>query len=154
RAGLFSPSASSQQTSPYGFAAVGALAGLFTDQAVEKLRKVAEEVFDKLPPSKDSISLLPVAVTGEGRPLGPAGASVTGTVNPRGRDTSFHFEYGKTIEYGEQTPSVTAGSGQVERAVHARLPDLSPDTTYHFRLVAKSEAGTSNGEDRQLKTLA
>lgn len=47
RAGLFSPSASNAQVSPYGFAAIGALVGLFSEQASEKLRRVAEELFTK-----------------------------------------------------------------------------------------------------------
>jgi hypothetical protein len=47
RAGLFSPSASNAQVSPYGFAAIGALVGLFSEQASEKLKRVAEELFTK-----------------------------------------------------------------------------------------------------------
>jgi hypothetical protein len=47
RAGLFSPSASNAQVSPYGFAAIGALVGLFSDQASEKLKRVAEELFTR-----------------------------------------------------------------------------------------------------------
>lgn len=47
RAGLFSPSASNAQVSPYGFAAIAALVGLFSEQASEKLRRVAEELFTK-----------------------------------------------------------------------------------------------------------
>ena len=47
RAGLFSPSASNAQVSPYGFSAIGALVGLFSEQASEKLKRVAEELFTR-----------------------------------------------------------------------------------------------------------
>jgi hypothetical protein len=154
RAGLFSPSGSSQQASPYGFAAISALAGLFSDQAVEKLRKVAEEVFEKLPPGKDSVSALPLARTGSAQATSPTEASLAGTVNPRGLETSVQFQYGETQDYGKETPTTSAGAGQAERPFDAQLKDLSPTTTYHCRLAATSSAGTSYGEDLQFTTPA
>jgi hypothetical protein len=45
RAGLFSPSTEVDQASPFGFAAVAALVGLFSEQAMEKLRDLAGQVF-------------------------------------------------------------------------------------------------------------
>ena len=45
RAGLFSPSTSVDQASPFGFAAIALIAGLFTPQAFEKLRELAENIF-------------------------------------------------------------------------------------------------------------
>jgi hypothetical protein len=152
RAGLFSPSSSSRQASPYGFAAVAALAGLFSDQAIEKLKKVAEELFEKLPAGKDAITLLPVAQTGEATAIQPTTATVVGTVNPRGLETTFHFEYGPTDAYGNATPAVSAGTGHVERPARADLTSLTAGTTYHYRLVATNDAGTSNGQDRQFAT--
>ena len=152
RAGLFSPSASTQQASPYGFAAIAALAGLFSDQAVEKLRKVAEEVFEKLPPGKDSVAALPLAKTGTVRATGPTEASVAGTVNPRGQQTTVQFQYGQTQEYDSVTPTVSAGEGQVDRPVDALLTGLTADTTYHCRVAATNSAGTSYGDDQEFKT--
>lgn len=49
RAGLFSPSTSVQQASPFGFAAVSILAGLFSPQAFEKLKQLAGQVFTDVP---------------------------------------------------------------------------------------------------------
>jgi hypothetical protein len=152
RAGLFSPSSSSQQTSPYGFAAVASLAGLFNDQAIEKLKSVAEELFEKPPLRKDSLSALPTAQSGDATVLGPTTAVVTGTVNPRGLLTSTRFEYGTTNQYGQETEAGTAGTGRIERPVRETLTGLSPDTTYHYRLVAQSEAGTTPGDDKQFRT--
>lgn len=47
RGGFFSPQASFEQTSPFGFAALSALVGLFSSQATLKLKDVAETIFTK-----------------------------------------------------------------------------------------------------------
>ncbi len=49
RAGLFSSSTSTSDASPFGFAAIAALVGLFSEQAVEKLRQIARQVFTEAP---------------------------------------------------------------------------------------------------------
>jgi hypothetical protein len=59
RAGLFSPSTSADQASPFGFAAVAALVGLFSEQALEKLRQVATNVFTERPTGRDHINPTP-----------------------------------------------------------------------------------------------
>jgi hypothetical protein len=45
RGGFFSPQSGFSQTSPFGFAAMAALVGLFSEPAVMKLKLVAETVF-------------------------------------------------------------------------------------------------------------
>jgi hypothetical protein len=54
RGGFFSPQASFENTSPFGFAALSALVGLFSPQAVLKLKDVAETVFTKPGAGADS----------------------------------------------------------------------------------------------------
>lgn len=54
RGGFFSPQASVQQTSPFGFAAMAALVGLFSEQAVLKLKKVAETVLTEASEGKNA----------------------------------------------------------------------------------------------------
>jgi hypothetical protein len=54
RGGFFSPQANIQQTSPFGFAALAAMVGLFSEQAVLKLKEVAETVFVKPQSGADS----------------------------------------------------------------------------------------------------
>ena len=50
RGGLFSTSSSSADiANPYGFAAIAALVGLFSEQAMEKLRQIAREMFAEAP---------------------------------------------------------------------------------------------------------
>jgi hypothetical protein len=58
RAGLFSPSTSVDQASPFGFAAVAILAGLFSTEAFEKLRVIATEMFAKSPEGEDHVAPL------------------------------------------------------------------------------------------------
>lgn len=47
RGGFFSPQASFDNTSPFGFAALSALVGLFSPQATLKLKEIAETIFTK-----------------------------------------------------------------------------------------------------------
>jgi hypothetical protein len=65
-----------------------------------------------------------------------ASATVTGSVNPNGRDATYYFELGETAGYGQQTPPQSAGAGTLNVAVAAALPGLKAGTTYHDRLVA------------------
>jgi hypothetical protein len=59
RAGLFSPSTKVDQASPFGFAAVAGLVGLFSEQALEKLRSLAGEIFTHVDPSGDHVDPTP-----------------------------------------------------------------------------------------------
>jgi hypothetical protein len=53
RAGLFSPSTSVSQASPFGFAAIAILSGLFSPNAFEKLRDLASQIFTETPEGSD-----------------------------------------------------------------------------------------------------
>ena len=53
RGGFFSPEATIEQTSPFGFAGLGALVGMFSEQAVLKLKEVAETLLAKPEAGKD-----------------------------------------------------------------------------------------------------
>lgn len=71
-------------------------------------------------------------------------------LNPQGSDTTYRFEYGPTTAYGASTPE--GGAGTVARLVREHVQDLSASTLYHYRLVAVSSAGTSEGPDRTFTT--
>ena len=68
-------------------------------------------------------------------------ASLTGTINPHGVATSYHFNYGPTSSYGRSTPEVDGGSGDGDQVVSQRVSGLLPDTTYHVQVVATSADG-------------
>lgn len=55
RAGLISTQGAADAASPYGFAAVAVLVGLFSEQALTKLKQVGEAVFSEVPVGKDAI---------------------------------------------------------------------------------------------------
>ena len=65
RGGFFSPQTSSMHTSQYGFCALACLVGLFSEQAVLKLKQVAETVFMTTEQGKDANP-----PTAEGKPKG------------------------------------------------------------------------------------
>ena len=96
----------------------------------------------------------PDVATGAPADVTIGGATVNGTVNPRGEATTYHFEYGPTTGYGTSTPDVAAGTGTSAGAVSAALSGLVASTEYHYRLVATNKFGTSNGDDKILTTQA
>jgi hypothetical protein len=89
----------------------------------------------------------PLARTGAALDVGPSSARPTGTVNPQGRRTTWYFEYGTTTRYGSRTSGRSAGSGFGDRAVSVPISRLRTAVTYHFRLVATNDAGTTRGAD-------
>jgi hypothetical protein len=89
-----------------------------------------------------------VVTTGPAENVTTSSAKVTGTVNPGGAATTYHFEYGTTTSYGISTDPNDAGAGNADLGVSANLTGLTAQTTYHYRLVA----GGVNGQDRTFKT--
>jgi len=96
----------------------------------------------------------PTAITGVVSAVGGSSATVNGTVNPGGSATDWWFEYGTSVSYGSKTTTTGAGSGSVNLAVAKTLTGLTPATTYHYRLVAKSSSGTTNGGDGLFTTAS
>jgi hypothetical protein len=96
--------------------------------------------------------LPPEASTGSPSGLGDSGVTLNGGVNPKGRHTHYHFEFGTTTAYGSSTPSADAGTGLAEVPVAAVLNGLTPSTTYHYRLVATNAKGTTKTTDAVLTT--
>jgi hypothetical protein len=79
--------------------------------------------------------------------------TLNGTVNPNGLTTSVHFEYGITTSYGFSTATHNY-NGITTQNVSANVIGLSPNTTYHFRVVATNSGGTRYGGDRTFSTLS
>ncbi len=100
-----------------------------------------------------STSLQPLVQTGAARDVGSTTATLTGSADPRGRATSWWFEYGTSTRYGSQTSRRSAGSSSGARGLTAGLSGLASGTTYHYRLVATSDAGTSHGADVAFTTV-
>ena len=94
-----------------------------------------------------SATPLPVVVTGVASNVGDTTATLNGTVNPSGSETTYQFQYGLTTAYGSTTTSTSAGNGFTAVPVSAALTGLIPGTLYHFRVTATNSGGTANGVD-------
>jgi hypothetical protein len=93
----------------------------------------------------------PIVTTGAAGEVTQTGVSLSGTVDTRELQTSYEFEVGTDSGYGGAKLFGNAGRGGVE-AVSASLQFLIPGTTYHYRLVASNEDGTSYGQDMSFTT--
>jgi Fibronectin type III domain/NHL repeat/WD40-like Beta Propeller Repeat len=109
-----------------------------------------DQTFATLPPvSIESTSASRVTATS---------ATLEATLNPHGKLSTYRFEYGPTGSYGTTVPvgGGTLGSGTVGVARSVQIQGLTPDTTYHYRVVAENELGeglnASFGPDRTFTT--
>jgi len=172
RGGLFGGQATSTDVNPYGFAAVAALVGLFTEQALMMLKNVAAEVFapsekgpDQAPKATpgaavedgqnapDETGTTLAATTGTASYVAPTSATLEGDVGGDGEPPSFSFEYGTTAAYGLSTNGAVADAAAAH--VTAEVDGLQGGTEYHFRLVATTADGLSaTGEDATFTTPA
>jgi hypothetical protein len=96
----------------------------------------ADQPFTTLP--------LPVIDAAFASNLTPTEADLNATINPEGLDATYHFEWGTDTSYGDTVPvpdgDLGSGTGDVPVTVH--LSGLSPDTTYHWRIIATDANGT------------
>jgi hypothetical protein len=142
---------------PYGFAAIGAIVGLFSEQALEMLRRVAGDLFAQAPQGSDQVDadhvVPPTVGVGTAIAVTASTATLLASITPSGGSTTYHFEYGTTVDYELMTADgVLTGSDPV--TVSVDLTDLTPATLYHFRLVAGSGADIVNGDDATFTTMA
>ncbi len=101
-----------------------------------------------------AVTNLPTATTQAATSVTTNSAMLNGAVNPNSAGTTYYFEYGETTSYGSSTATQSAGSGSGNVTVNATISSLDPNTTYHFRLVAQSSAGTTSGSDQSFTTGA
>ena len=81
-----------------------------------------------------------------------ATATLNGTINPNGGNSSWWFEWGPGMTYTNRTPATAAGSGTNTAAISANIPGLQPGQTYHFRMIGSNAAGLGIGTDAYLQT--
>jgi hypothetical protein len=75
-------------------------------------------------------------------------AQLTASINPRGIETTYYFQYGLTTAYTSTSPTGSAGSGSLKIKVGQPVSGLVAGATYHYRVVATNAKGTSLGKDR------
>ena len=93
----------------------------------------------------------PIAVTEPATDVGANGAILNGTANANSGETEYFFEYGPTKSYGSVVEGEDIG-GRETVEVDEAVIDLEPETTYHYRLVAKGPAGIAYGKDQTMTT--
>ena len=101
------------------------------------------------PPAVEALSTGPV------QNLTQTGATLTGSLTPGGVEASYYFEWGPSTSYGRASPEPpgNAGSGSEPFAAKAELGGLlSPNTSYHYRLVGTNSFGTTFGQDERFTT--
>jgi hypothetical protein len=80
-----------------------------------------------------------------------ASAHFSGKINPKGAETTYYFQYGRSASYGNRTASTTVPAG-APISVAADVSGLRPYTLYHWRLFAKNAAGNTPGRDHTFRT--
>lgn len=107
-----------------------------------------DETFTTLPVPVPTVS------TGGASDVGVGSATLSGTIDPHGWDTTYLFQYGTSTAYGQSWPTVSVDMGALEGAqpVVVNVPNLLPNTTYHYRLVAINGGGTGYGQDMTFTT--
>ena len=93
----------------------------------------------------------PAVATGGVDGVSVSSARVNGIVDPRGRGTVAWFEYGTSTKLGNRTPDQAVAS---RVRIYAPIGGLQPGTKIYFRVVARSDAGTTAGTTRAFSTSA
>ena len=93
----------------------------------------------------------PAVTTGQAAGVTATSATLAGTVNAQGAQTSYQFEYGISTAYGSQVRA-DAGVGTSAIPVALAVSGLNPATTYHFRVLATNADATTYGADQTFTT--
>jgi hypothetical protein len=84
-------------------------------------------------------------------------ATFTGTVNPHGFSTTWHFEYKpESATFWQDAPVnyADAGTGTADVPVTVDVHGLDPHTGYHVRLVAANSGGSTTSTEQTFTTEA
>ena len=79
-------------------------------------------------------------------------AILQGRVQPHLLVTTYWFEYGPTNSYGQSTATQSTGILDVWATVAKEVTGLTPNTKYHYRLVASTPLGTKTASDKSFTT--
>ncbi len=83
-------------------------------------------------------------------------ATLHGKLDPDGIATSYYFEFGKTLSYGQTAPLPPgvdlADNSAGVKSVQYVLEGLEPGKTYHYRIVGVNYSGSTVGNDQTFTT--
>ncbi len=119
------------------------------------------EVIDVIAPVIDILPLDPLlgpgdVVTAPATDIMDTSATLNGEIANAGIATFYWFEYGRTESFGSQTApfELELLSGGTPSPVSTGISNLTPATTYYFRLVALNMSGRTNGNTLSFTTNA
>jgi hypothetical protein len=118
-------------------------------------RNAAEETAIGQPVSFTTPAVAPVVSEEFAADVTADGATLGATIDPGGSASTYRFEYGTTVAYGQSTPeSASVGEDDTGHAVSAHIQGLQAGTVYHYRVVATSAVvpGGVAGPDRTFTT--
>jgi hypothetical protein len=109
-----------------------------------------DEAFSALP------ELPPLVTTEAAQSVTQTTAKIKASVNPRGGTVSVcRFELGTSVAYGTNLSCLIPPNGASTAVSETRsLTALLPATTYHYRLVVTTNAGTAEGDDVEFTTAS
>jgi DNA-binding beta-propeller fold protein YncE len=93
----------------------------------------------------------PAVATGAASEVSEGGATISGTVNANGIQTTYEFDLGTDTSYGARIFG-NAQSATEPEAFSVSLQSLQPGTTYHYRIAATNPYGTTYGADQTFTT--
>jgi len=113
----------------------------------QELRAVIDEVVRQAP-------FPPTVSTVAATEVKSDGAKLNGVVNPDGRETTAWFEWAEDASFTvyDVTTEQAVGSGSEDQNLDAVLTGLSPETTYYFRIAAKSGPAEARGDVESFTT--
>ena len=80
-------------------------------------------------------------------------ATLHGSVNPNGLNTTYQFEWGVTTAYGHSVPIPAEDIGSGEQGVSVEQTiEVEEITLYHYRIAATNKEGTRYGQDKSFTT--
>jgi hypothetical protein len=103
-----------------------------------------------------ALALQPFIYTGPTATPSMTTASLNASIYPYGSETHYHWDLGTSTSYGTEVPVGGASAGSAPypgiSSVNQTAMGLTPNTTYHFRLVATNSDGTLTTGDQTFTT--
>jgi DNA-binding beta-propeller fold protein YncE len=151
--GLFGPEATAE-----GVAPDGAGVGVYASEVVRGVSGGSDVLHLDFPADDRPVVFRPCEVTPG--TLGNTQATLRALINPEANATTYHFEYVTQAQFeasGFSSATVTPQSASIgeDTVLHeasAKLEELTPETVYHCRVVAKNTVGEATGEEGTFKT--
>ncbi len=126
-----------------------------TPGAIYHYRLVASNEDGTTYGNPETVAVPPAPLVGPARvsEITQSTATITTSVNPEGLHTLYKLDVGTSTAYGTPYPG-EAGAESTPVQLTFDLTELEAGTTYHFRLIAANNDGTSSEPDHTFTTTA